>query len=74
MEQITPHDATFYYAESDKTFAHGTFAWFYDGKLPDGKTFGFKDLQRHVSSRLHVSKILTRKLVPVPLHLDFRTG
>jgi len=71
MEQITPHDATFYYAESDKTFAHGTFAWFYDGKLPDGKNFGFKDLQRHVSSRLHVSKILTRKLVPVPLHLDY---
>ena len=71
MHQITPQDALFYFAESDKTFAHGTFAWFYDGRRPNGKKFTYKDLRSHVSSRLHVSSVLTQKLLTVPLHLDY---
>jgi len=71
MRQITPADATFYYVEGDNTYAHGTFTWFYDGALPDGGQFDFKDLVRHLQARLHVSNILTQKLVPVPLHLDY---
>ena len=71
MKQVSANDATFYYAEGDNTYAHGTFAWFYDGTTTAAKDFARDDLLRHVASRLHVSDILTQKLTPVPLHLDF---
>jgi WS/DGAT/MGAT family acyltransferase len=71
MQQITPQDALFYYAEGDKTYAHGTFAWFYDGSSPGGKKFTYEELLQHVGSRLNVASIFTQKVVPVPLHLDY---
>lgn len=71
MQQITPQDGIWYYAEGDKTFAHGTFLWFYDGNRPGDKKFTFDELLQHVGSRLNIASIFTQKIVPVPFQLDF---
>lgn len=71
MQQITPQDGIWYYAEGDKTFAHGTFVWFYDGKGSKGKKISYEELLKYVGSRLNIAGIFTRKVVPVPLHLDY---
>lgn len=71
MQQLSAQDAQFLYMESPDNLAHVTAVYIYDpSTAPTGKV-RFKDIIHHVQSRLHASPIFTRKLIRVPLELDY---
>jgi diacylglycerol O-acyltransferase len=71
MQQLSAQDAQFLYMESEENLIHVTAVYVYDpSTAPDGKV-RFKDIIRHVESRLDASPIFTRRLVHVPFDLDY---
>jgi len=72
MTQLSPQDAQFLYMESEQNLTHVTSISIYDPtSVPGGKTVRFKDILRHVESRLHMSPLFKRRLVRVPFELDY---
>ena len=72
MDQLSPQDAQFLYIESEHNLAHVTSVTVFDpATVPGGKTVRFKDIIAHVSARLEGNPMLRRKLVRVPLELDY---
>ncbi len=70
MEQLTGMDASFLYFETPHAPMHiGSFT-IYDPSTAPGGFVRFKDILRHVESRLHLSRAFRQKLVHVPLNLD----
>ena len=71
MQQLSAQDAQFLYMESDDNLTHVTAVYIYDpSTAADGKV-RFKDIIRHVESRLDASPVFTRRLVHVPFDLDY---
>lgn len=72
MDQLSGQDAQFLYLESDSNLTHITSIGIFDQTtVPGGKVVRFKDILEHVSSRLHMNPVFRRRLVRVPLELDF---
>ncbi len=72
MDQLSPQDAQFLYMESDDNLTHVTTIVIMDPtSVPGGKTVRFKEILAHIESRLHMSPLFKRRLVRVPLELDF---
>ena len=72
MYQLDPQDAQFLYMESDNNLTHVTSIMTFDpGTVPDGRTVRFKDIMAHVASRLEATPMLKRRLLRVPLELDY---
>ena len=72
MDQLNPQDAQFLYLESDDNLTHVTSIAIFDPTtVPGGEIVRFKDILAHVGSRLHMNPLFKRKLVRVPLELDF---
>ena len=72
MDQLSPQDSQFLYMESDDNLTHVTSIGVFDPTtVPGGKVVRFKDILDHVESRLHMNPLFRRKLVRVPLELDF---
>lgn len=72
MEQLSPQDAQFLYIESDNNLSHVTLITIYDpSTVPGGKGVRFKDIIAHVRSRIHTQPVFTRKLLHVPMELDY---
>ncbi len=72
MEQLSPQDAQFLYMESAENLTHVTsIATFDPSTVPNGKKVRFKDIIAHVESRLGAGPMLRRRLVRVPLELDY---
>ncbi|HSG58804.1 MAG TPA: wax ester/triacylglycerol synthase family O-acyltransferase [Woeseiaceae bacterium] len=72
MDQLSPQDAQFLYLESEDNLTHLTSISIFDqSTVPDGKVVRFKDILAHVENRLHMSPMFKRRLVRVPLELDF---
>lgn len=72
MDQLNPQDAQFLYLESSDNLTHLTSISIFDqSTVPNGEVVRFKDILAHVQSRLHMSPIFKRRLVRVPLELDF---
>ena len=71
MHQLSPQDAQFLYMESANNFTHVTGVHVFDPSTAPGGRVRFKDIIAHVESRLHTSPIFRRRLVRVPLELDF---
>ena len=72
MDQLNPQDAQFLYLESAENLTHLTTISIFDqSTVPDGGVVRFKDILAHVDGRLHMSPIFKRRLVRVPLELDF---
>jgi len=72
MDQLSGQDAQFLYMESDSAPTHMTSISIFDPAAGGrNKTVRFKDILRHVKSRLHMNPAFRRKLVRVPLELDF---
>jgi WS/DGAT/MGAT family acyltransferase len=72
MDQLSPQDAQFLYMETDDNLTHVTSVSILDpSTVPDGKVVRFKEILEHVDSRLHMSPLFKRRLVRVPLELDF---
>lgn len=72
MDQLSPQDSQFLYMESEDNLTHVTSIGIFDQTtVPGGKVVRFKDIMAHVESRLHMSPLFKRRLVRVPLELDF---
>ena len=72
MDQLSPQDAQFLYMESEDNHIQVTAVALFDpSTVPGGKVVRFKDILAHVDSRLHMNPLFRRRLVRVPLELDF---
>jgi len=72
MDQLNPQDAQFLYMETGNNLAHVTCVNIYDpSTVPGKKIVRFKDIIAHVEERLHMSPLLKRRLVRVPMELDY---
>ena len=72
MEQLSPQDAQFLYMESEQNLGHVTSISTFDpSTVPGGGPVRFKDIIAHVESRLGAGSMLRRRLVRVPLELDY---
>ena len=72
MDQLSGQDAQFLYMESDSNPTHITSIAIFDPAANGAKKgVRFKDILQHVSSRLHMNPAFRRRLVRVPLELDF---
>ena len=72
MDQLNGQDAQFLYIESAENLTHITSVSIFDqSTVPGKKVVRFKDIMEHVSSRLHMNPVFRRRLVHVPLELDF---
>ncbi len=72
MDQLSPQDAQFLYLETPDNLTHLTSIGIFDqSTVPGGDVVRFKDILAHVESRLHMSPLFKRRLVHVPLELDF---
>jgi WS/DGAT/MGAT family acyltransferase len=68
MDQLSGQDAQFLYMESDDSPTHITSVAIL-APAPDGVCF--EDILEHVRGRLHMNPAFRRRLVRVPLELDF---
>lgn len=72
MIQLSGQDASFLYMESGDNLTHVTSVNIYDpSTVPGGKKVRFKDIIEHMRARLPMNPFLKRKLVRVPLELDY---
>ncbi len=72
MDQLSPQDAQFLYMESSDNLTHVTSISVLDpSTVPGGKVVRFRDILAHIETRLHMSPLFKRRLVHVPLELDF---
>lgn len=71
MRQLSGQDASFLYLDAPNATVHGTLVFIYDPSTAAKQPVGFKDILRHVESRLSVSSIFRQKLVRVPFELDY---
>ena len=72
MDQLNPQDAQFLYMETGDNLTHVTSIVILDPtSVPSGKTVRFKDILAHVEGRVHMNPLFRRRLVRVPLELDF---
>lgn len=72
MDQLSPQDAQFLYMETRDNHIHVTAVAVFDpSTVPGGEVVRFKDILAHIRSRLHMSPLFRRRLVRVPLELDF---
>ena len=72
MDQLSPQDSQFLYMESADNLTHVTSISILDPTtVPGGKVVRFKDILAHVEGRLHMSPLFKRRLVRVPMELDF---
>lgn len=72
MHQLTPQDAQFLYFESEDNHIQVTAVAIFDpSTVPGGEIVRFKQILAHIEKRLHMSPLFKRRLVRVPLELDF---
>ena len=71
MQQLSAQDAQFLYMETNKSLSQVTSVAIFDpSSAPDGKV-RFKQIIKHVHSRLYTSPIYKRRIYHVPLELDY---
>lgn len=71
MQQLTGIDTLFLTRENERTPLHISPLLIYDPSTAPGGLVRFKDILRLFESRLHLAPIFRRKLVAVPLGLDY---
>jgi diacylglycerol O-acyltransferase / wax synthase len=70
VEQLSGQDASFVYMETPTTPMHIGSVGIYDPSTAPGGFVRFKDILRHVESRLDKARSFRQKLVRVPFDLD----
>lgn len=71
MRQLRGDDARFLYSETGHSNANVTLVHIYDPSTAPGGRVRFKSLLAHIESRLHLSPVFRRRLLHVPLELDY---
>jgi diacylglycerol O-acyltransferase / wax synthase len=69
-QQLNAQDAQFLYLQSGATLTHVMGVYIYDPSTAPGGKVRFKDIVRHIESRLHTSPVFRRKLYRLPFDLD----
>lgn len=69
--KLTGQDAMFLSLDLPHAASHGMMLYIYDQSPLDGKTLGFREIVRHIESRLDVSPVLRRRIVQVPFRLGY---
>jgi WS/DGAT/MGAT family acyltransferase len=70
MRQLSGHDASFLYADTQHSNANVTFVQIYDQSTAPGGVVRFKSILAHIQSRLPRTPMFRSKLLRVPLELD----
>ena len=72
MLQLSAQDSQFLYMETGDNLSHVTSVNIYDpSTVPGNKAVGFKEIIERIRERMPMSPFLKRKLVSVPLDLDY---
>ena len=71
MRQLRGRDARFLYADTGNANANVTLVHIYDPSTAPGGKVRFKHILAHIESRLHRSPVFRRKLLRMPLELDY---
>jgi diacylglycerol O-acyltransferase len=71
MKQLRGDDARFLYTDTGNANANVTLVHVYDPSTAPGGKVRFKHILAHVESRLHRSPVFRRRLLRVPLELDY---
>ena len=72
MQQLNSQDAQFLYMETAHNSAHVTSITIYDpGTVPGRTVVRFRDILAHVEQRLAGNPTLTRRLLRLPLEIDY---
>lgn len=70
-KKLDGQDAMFLHTDLPHAATHGTMIYIYDQSTLGGKTLGFREIVRHIESRLDASPVLRRKIVQVPFGLGY---
>lgn len=70
-DKLSGQDAMFLHVDQPHAASHGTMIYIYDQSPLGGKTLGFREIVRHVESRLDASPVLRRRIVQVPFGLGY---
>lgn len=72
MQQLSPQDAQFLYAETAHNLTHVTNVMIFDpSTVPDGKTVRFTQIIDHIRERLDYNPMFRRRLLRLPLEIDY---
>ena len=71
MLQLSPQDAQFLYMETEENLSNVTMVCIYEKSAAIAADELFNTLKTHIKSRLHTSSIFKRRLVRVPMDLDY---
>ena len=71
MKQLKPQDAQFLYLEDSAMAAHVTSVMICDQSTAPTQPVRFKDIMRTVEERLGDSPLFDRRLMRLPLDIDF---
>jgi hypothetical protein len=71
MQQLTGQDAMFLYLDKPHAGTHGLLVYIYDQSTAPGGVLRYRDIVRHVESHLHHAPYFRKRLLRVPLELDF---
>lgn len=70
VQQLSAQDAQFLYVQTANNLTHIMGAYIYDPATAPGGMVRFKDIIRHVESRLHTSPLFKRRLHRLPMDID----
>lgn len=72
MQQLSPQDAQFLYAETAHNLTHVTSITILDpSTVPGGRTVRFTEIIDHVRERLDYNPLFRRRLVRLPMEIDY---
>ena len=71
MRQLTGQDAMFLYLDQPHASTHGLLVYLYDQSSAPNGIVRFKDILKHIQANLHLAPFFRKKLLRVPLELDF---
>jgi len=71
MRQLSEHDAAYIYSDRAHANSNVTLLHIYDQSTAPGRKVRFKQIMAHVESRLGRLPILRRKILRVPMDLDY---
>jgi len=71
MKQLTGQDAMFLYLDKPTAATSGLLVYIYDQTTAPGGLVRFKDILKYVEANLHLAPFFRKKLLRVPLELDF---
>ncbi|SEB24670.1 wax ester/triacylglycerol synthase family O-acyltransferase [Variovorax sp. YR216] len=70
-DKLSGQDAMFLHVDQPHAASHGMMLYIYDQSPLGGKTLGFREIVRHIESRLDASPVLRRRIVQVPYGLGY---